>query len=273
MIMRSVMLAAVHYGELSESPASKVVQQLVTQELVQDVIEVVDQPPLSEVVETSELVSWRRTQRLLESRWRKYLKESSRVRDLAALINQSFYSTRLRLGRRFRASQWHTRQIERFVTAKHVDAWQKFVASPSSALVLLEADATFTPDSLRRLTQALVEVVTDVPTYINLAGGLDRSAIAIENLATDDLDGMMVFSQPVTNTSCAYVINRSLVVELLSFLDAFPEARNLGIDWLFNAFFVNETSKGESIRCFHSEPPALLHGSLIGVTRSWHPDR
>jgi len=271
--MRSVMLAAVHYGELSESPASKVVQQLVLDELVQDVIEVVDQPPLSEVVETSELISWRRTQRLLESRWRKYLKESSRVRDLAALINQSLYSTRLRLGRRFRASQWRTRQIERFVTAKHVDAWQEFMASPSTALVLLETDATLTPESMRRLSEALAEVATDLPTYVNLAGGLDRSVIAIGNLAAGDSNGLTVFSQPVTNTSCAYIVNRNLVAELLSFLATSPEASNLGIDWLFNAFFINKTSKGESIRCFHSEPPALLHGSLTGVTRSWHPDR
>jgi hypothetical protein len=159
------------------------------------------------------------------------------------------------------------------VTAKHVYAWQEFVASPSSALVLLEADATLTPESISRVTKALTEAATDLPTYVNLAGGLDRSAIAIENLAAGDLNGMMVFGQPVTNTSCAYVVNRSLAVELLSFVTAAPEVANLGIDWLFNAFFIDETYKGESIRCFHSEPPALLHGSLTGVTRSWHPDR
>ena len=267
------MLAAVHYGELEQSPAQTVVQQLLAAGLTQEVFEVVDQPELIKTPELDELVSWRHGQRHLEGQWRKHLKRDSPLRDVAAAFNEGIYRLRLRLDSQFRAGQWRTRQIERFVTAKHVRAWRKFIESPHSTLVVIESDATLTPESGGRLNNALLEVTSDQPTYVNLAGGLSRSDIAIGSLAAGDVNGMTVFSRPVTNTSCAYVLNRSLMVDLLAFLEESPDAPTLGIDWLINAFFVNQTVQGKEVRCLHSQPPALLHGSLTGVTRSWHPDR
>ena len=108
---------------------------------------------------------------------------------------------------------------------------------------------------------------------MNLAGGLDRKNISIDHLAATHSDGLTLFTRPVSNTSCAYAANRSVVLELLSFLSTNPEAGTLGIDWLFNALFIRQTSEGKNTRCFHSQPPALRHGSLTGVTQSWHPDR
>ena len=267
------MLAAVHNGELDQSPAQEVVRHLLAADLTQEVFEVVDQPELLGTVDTNELVSWRHAQRHLEGQWRKHLNRANPLRDVAAAFNEGMYRLRLRLDPQFRTGQWRTRQIERFVTAKHIRAWRKFVDSPHSTLVVIESDATLTPESLGRVNNALVEVTSDHPTYVNLAAGLSRSDIAIGSLAVGEEKGLTVFNRPVTNTSCAYALNRSLVVDILGFLDEFPEEATVGIDWLFNAFFVNETVKGKGIRCLHSEPPALLHGSLTGVTRSWHPDR
>ena len=267
------MLAAVHNGELEQSPAQEVVRHLLAADLTQEAFEVVDQPELLGTVDTDELVTWRHAQRHLEGQWRKHLKRDNPLRNVAAALNEGTYRLRLRLDSQFRTGQWRTRQIERFVTAKHIRAWRKFIESPHSILVVIEADATLTPEGGGRLKNALLEVTTDHPTYVNLAGGLSRSDIAIGSLAAGDVNGMTVFSRPVTNTSCAYAVNRSLVVDLLHFLDEFPETATLGIDWLFNAFFVNQTVQGKEVRCLHSEQPALLHGSLTGVTRSWHPDR
>ncbi len=271
--MRSVMLAAVHNGELEQSPAQEVLNLLLSAGLTQEVFEVVDQPELLGTVDTNELVSWRHAQRHLERQWRKHLKRDNPLRNVAAALNEGTYRLRLRLDSQFRTGQWRTRQIERFVTAKHIRAWRKFIKSPHSTLVVIESDATLTPESRGRVKSVLLEVTSDQPTYVNLAGGLSRSDIAIGSLAAGDVNCMTVFSRPVTNTSCSYVLNRSLVVGILSFLDELPEAATLGIDWLFNAFFVNQTVKGNEVRCLHSQPPALLHGSLTGVTRSWHPDR
>lgn len=271
--MRSVMLAAVHYGELSESPASDVVHRLVKHELVQEAIEVVDQPPLVDTANVSELIAWRHDQRILESRWRRYLTSRSSWRDLAATVNERLYRLQLHLSGGFRSLQWRTRQIEKLVTAKHIRAWEEFVQSPHTTLVVIESDATLAPDSLGGVANALERATRDEPTYVNLAGGFTQNELLIEGLAAEGRDGMTIFSLPVTNTSCAYAINRSLVLNILSFLDESPGSRVLGIDWLFNAFFINETSRGNRILCLHSQPPALQHGSITGVTQSWHPDR
>lgn len=271
--MRSVVLAAVHNGELKQSPAQEVLLNLLASDLTQEAFEVFDQPESLGTVDTDELVSWRHAQRHLEGQWRKHLKRDNPLRNAAAAFNEGMYRLRLRFDSEFQTGQWHTRQIERFVTAKHIRAWRKFIESPHSTLVVIESDATLTRESRGRVNNVLVEVTSDQPTYVNLAGGLSRSDIAIGSLAAGDVNGMTVFNRPVTNTSCAYALNRSLVVDILSFLDESPETATLGIDWLFNAFFINQTVKGKEIRCLHSQPPALLHGSLTGITRSWHPDR
>ena len=267
------MLAAVHYGELPQSPAQHVVQQLIASELVHEFTEVTDQPKLAAAPNIPELATWRYNQRILESQWRDHLDKANAFRDLAANLNNRLFRFRLRLNRDFRGSQWRTRQIEKFVTAKHIMAWRRFIDSACSVLVVIESDATLTSNSVKGFTDAVTELSSDAPTYVNLAGGLSRRKIAIEHLAATQSNAMTEFTRPVTNTSCAYAVNRSLVLELLSFLSTNPEAGTLGIDWLFNAVFIDRTSEGRNIRCLHSEPPAVRHGSLTGVTRSWHPDR
>ena len=267
------MLAAVHYGELSQSAAQHVVQELVTSEVVDEFIEVTHQPELVTTPKIPELLVWRHSQRLLENQWRDYLDKANALQDLAANVNEHLYRIRLRACRNFRCSQWRIRQIEKYVTAKHIQAWRQFVDSSYSFLVVIESDATLTPDSVEGVTDALAELSAAEPTYVNLAGGLHREDISIEHLAASQVDGMTEFTRPVTNTSCAYAVNRAVVLELLSFLSTDPEAGSLGIDWLINSFFMNQTSAGSNVRCFHSQPPAVLHGSLTGITQSWHPDR
>ena len=271
--MRSVILAAVHYGELSQSPAQYVVQELVTSEVVHDFIEVTHQPELVTTPNIPELLAWRHDQRLLEHQWRDYLNKASALQDLAANVNENLYRIRLRLDQNFRVSQWRTRQIEEFVTAKHIQAWRQFIDSSCAVLVVIESDATLTPDSVKGVTDALAELSAAEPTYVNLAGGLHREDISIEHLAASQVDGMTEFTRPVTNTSCAYAVNRAVVLEMLTFLSTNSKPCTLGIDWLINSFFMNQTATRNNIRCFHSQPPALLHGSLTGITESWHPDR
>ena len=267
------MLAAVHYGELAQAPAQQVVDQLVGSEVVQEVFEVSDQPDLVTTPNIPELLAWRHDQKRLEHKWRDHLNRANALQDFAANPNEYIYRIRIRLDRNFRESQWRARQIERFVTAKHIQAWRQFASSPYSGLVVIESDATLTPDSVNRVTVVVAQLSVDELIYVNLAGGLDRRDISIEHLAATQMNGMTSFTRPVTNTSCAYAVNRSAVRELLTFLSTNPKAGTLGIDWLFNSFFMSWTSAGNTIRCLHCQPPALMHGSLVGITDSWHPDR
>ena len=271
--MRSVMLAVVHYGELAQSPAQHVVENLTASEVAHEFIEVTHQSDLVTTPNIPELLAWRHDQMLLEQQWRDYLDTANTLRDFAANINRHLCSIRLRLDRDFRESQWRARQIEEFVTAKHIQAWRHFIDSSCSVLVVIESDATLTPDSVRGVADAVAEASVVGPSYVNLAGGLNRQGISIEHMTASQVNGMTEFTRPVTNTSCAYAVNRAVVLELLAFLATDPEAGTLGIDWLFNAFFIDQTDKGKELRCLHSQPPALQHGSLTGVTRSWHPNR
>jgi len=266
------MLAAVHYGELPQSPAQHVVQELVASKGAHEFIEVTHQPDLVTTPNIPELLAWRHDQRRLEHKWRDYLDRANALQDFAANVNEYLYRIRLRLDRNFRESQWRARQIEKLVTAKHIQAWRQFIDSSCAVLVVIESDATRTPGSVGGVADAVAELSAGEPTYVNLAGGLSQRDISIEHLASSQVNGMTLFTRPVTNTSCAYAVNRDVVLGLLSFLSTNPEASTFGIDWLFNSFFMHQTSTGNKIRCFHSQPPALLHGSLTGVTRSWHPD-
>lgn len=267
------MLAAVHYGELSDSPGQEVVDELLRSGLAGEFIEIVKQPAIVHSVDIPVLMRWRRDQVRLERQWRKYLGRPSYARSLAAVINQRLYEARLKWNGNFREMQWISRQIEQFVTAKHISAWQLFMSSDHSALIVMEADATLRQDSIVRLTEAVAGLDSAAATYVNLAGGLDSADLSIAHLVTTESNGLRSFSQPVTNTSCAYAMNQPLVSDLLAFLSDVPESGNLGIDWLLNSFFIRQIAAGKPVRCAHAHPPALQHGSLVGLTRSWHPDR
>ena len=271
--MRSVILAAVHNGEFPNAPASTVARELEAEGTVQEVIEVSDQPESTDMPDVQALIRWRREQRQLEGRWRDYLGKSSVLRNGLAYFAEGLFALRLSIGRSFVVRQWRSRQIEEFVTAKHIESWRQFLTSRHDLLIVVESDAVVPDNGLNGVRDALVELPTRPGAYLNLAGGLDHSNLGIEKLIVERFPGFVSFEPPVTNTSCAYALNRELATGLCAFLEAEPESRALGIDWLFNAFFLRRAATQPSIVCLHSEPPALLHGSIEGLTQSWHPDR
>ena len=271
--MRSVLLAAIHNGELDNAPAQQVLDLLVDEGLTQGVIEVHEQPALVVQVNQTELQLWRRYQQHLESRWRNHIDQADIGREIAARINLNAYRFRLRGSRQFRNKQWRQRQVEKFVTAKHVHSWKQFLDSTADILIVLESDAAITPDLATTMDSVLSRLTEPIPTYLNLAGGLNTRDLGIKELVNKRAHGITTFTRPVTNTSCAYAINRPLAEQMINFLTASPESGQLGIDWLFNAYFLYATSHDEPIACLHATPPVLLHGSLHGITSSWHPDR
>lgn len=268
--MPSVLLAAIHNGELSRSPAQVVVDEFREDEVVQRVIEVRDQPALSDAPDLTALRAWRRQQRLFEEHWRVYLGQPPhRIR---AAAGEAAFSVRSRLSRAFLADAWRARQVERFVTAKHIQAWRALQSGGEDLLLVIESDAVIGSHSTEVLNQ-VAEVAGDGPLYVNLAGGLAWSDIAIDHLAGRRDRFLVPFTNAVTNTSCAYVINRPFAEAILEFIERDPSIESLGVDWVVNAFLMDVSEHGQTVECWHADPPALGHGSLTGVTRSWHPDR
>ena len=272
MVRSTLVIAAIHNGELPQAPARELIDQL--GDLTDQVIEVEEQPPFQEPADARALKDWRRNQARLESRWADYREKPAN--KLTAILGRTLFDIKMDLSFTARRDAWHVRQVERAVTAKHIVAWRGFHASGCAELLVLESDAGIA-NRTRPTVDHLLDDPVDAPRYVNLAGGLDTDAIGITHLQepTKSPDGQLRrYRKPVTNTSCAYLVNQPFVDAALKHLDNSPEDAHLGIDWLFNAIFLDYAQATDAvIECWHAEPPAIVHGSLEGVTKSWHPNR
>ena len=267
-----MLLAAVHHGELATAPAREVIDALTGAGLVDAVVEVTEQPPLDPAIDRQALLRWRGRQRVLERQWRAYLGTDRPWSSALGHGGQALFRVRLETVPSFAEKAWRARQVESFVTAKHIAAWRRLADGPQDLLLVLESDAALTPDSVADI-RAVGTAARGSALYVNLAGGLDGASIGIGHLHRERIGDVVRLAKPVTNTSCAYLVDRGLVTGMLDFLDRNPGAARLGIDWLVNAYFLDAEQRDASITCLHADPPVLLHGSLTGVTRSWHPDR
>lgn len=270
--MRTLLVAAVHNGELDGSPARTVIDDLREVDLAQRVIEIQQQPPFVDEVDVDALIEWRRQQAAREIRWRAYLGDRRRWRRLATRAAVAAFNVRVRTSRAFAGEQWRIRQVERFVTAKHIAAWRAFDSATEDELLVIESDATVQPRTFTGLRQLVDQAPTEA-RYVNLAGGLDLHALGVEEHIATRGPGEIRFERPVTNTSCGYLVNHPLVRRLLDFIDENPDAESAGIDWLFNECFMTTQREGLTVVCIHADPPVLGHGSLMGATESWHPHR
>ena len=272
MARSSLLIAAIHNGELPQAPARQLTDNL--GDLTHQVIEVSEQQPFETEVNVTTLRGWRRAQSELEGRWAHYRERPAS--NLARALGRALFDINIKLSASARNNAWHVRQVEQAVTAKHIAAWGAFHTSNDQELLVLESDAVET-DHTHGTLEDLLEHPADAPRYVNLAGGLDTGAIGITHLqdhTSAHNEHIRRYRKPVTNTSCAYLINRPFVELALQHLENSPEDAQLGIDWLFNSIFLDSAKvNSATIACWHAEPPVIVHGSLAGVTKSWHPNR
>ena len=272
MARSTLVIAAIHNGELPQAPARELIDRL--GDLTDQVVEVEEQPPFQAPADARALKGWRRKQARLESRWADYRERPAN--KLTTFLGRTLFDLKMDLSATARRDAWHVRQVEQAVTAKHITAWRAFQASGEQELLAMESDAGRT-NRTRPTVDYLLDSPAHVPRYVNLAGGLNTDAIRITHLR-DQTDAharnLQRYRKPVTNTSCAYLVNRRFVDLALHHLDRSPEDAQLGIDWLFNAIFLDHAQAEDTvIECWHAEPPVIVHGSLEGVTKSWHPNR
>ena len=262
-------IAAIHNGELDQAPARLLIDALSAQ--AASSVEFTEQDSFEAVPDALELSAWRRRQGELETQWSQYLGQPRS--HLVTALGRLAFEARLRTSTTRRSDMWTVRQVEKAVTAKHIRAWRDFLESTNTELLILESDA-----GLTEATTAVIRELTGnpatAPRYVNLAGGLDVRHLGIDHLVGNawSVDASLKeFQPPVTNTSCAYLINRPMAQLLIDHLHQAPGDAELGIDWLFNAtFLANQESR---IQCLHARPPVIIHGSLHGLTTSWHPQR
>ena len=275
--MPGLFIAAIHNGELANSPAAIVVSQVEALFPGSRVQEVSQQQGFEDLSDLVALREWSSRQWVLERRWRNYLGRASRLRGLLARIGKQLWRVRVAYQAAFRDRAWRIRQVEAAVSRKHQAAWKDFLASDLDLVLLLESDATWTPESAAGLSTAVELLTCKSPGYVNLAGGLSARELSIAHLRPSVSGaappGFLRYLPPVTNTSCAYLINRPMAELLLNQCRTHPTSSALGIDWLVNATFLEAQETRIEIECWHADPPVLIHGSTTGVTKSWHPDR
>jgi hypothetical protein len=238
-------------------------------------IEVFEQPIL---LGTSEFGQPRRTvikrrsnQRKLEILWSSHLKKRFlKIRKLKSFIGQVLHVSKVCFSSRTLSAELRILQIERFVTAKHIEGLRRAASSGASLVVVLEADATVHENSLHKLDEILnvFSMNKNHSLYFNIAGGLGYAEIGIHPLARKFSESMDVFDIPVSNTSCAYAVTENFIRGFLSFIEANVEVLDFGVDWVFNSYFMNAR---DEVICIHSNPPALSHGSFTGTSESWNP--
>ncbi len=202
----------------------------------------------------------------LEWRWSKYLefKNFQVIWKLFSGLFQilKFFDIR-KLDRR-------KSSIEVILTDKHIRTWVKFLETDSDFLVCFEDDAEFKIDSICRVSElfSLVDSQCGSPLYIDLAGGFGLSELRVSNLICRKNNKLISFRKPLTNTTCAYLINRPLAEYFIENINNKPILRLYNADWLMNFLFINLKKLKNPCICMHSEPTIFNHGSITGLYES-----
>ena len=172
------------------------------------------------------------------------------------------------LGERLRRSS----AIELAVTDKHIRAWDRFLDSGADLLICFEDDAVFKESSAADLSCVLAGIAHLKPhdlLYVDLAGGMPISALKIAALEDKKEGFFTYYKKPVTNTACAYLINRSMADLFKTTMMLRPSLRHVSIDWLLNALFIELEKQGKYALCFHADPTVFNHGSTTGEFQAW----
>jgi hypothetical protein len=159
--------------------------------------------------------------------------------------------------------------IEIYLTAKHIRSWEFFVESDSNLLIICEDDVVLKELSTKRFCDLINRIESfDQPLYIDIAGGLSIDSLRVNNLILNSTIEKIIFSKPVTNTTCCYLVNKSFIRLALKVIIDRPYLRYIGADWLINTIFIILARDNTEIYCEHYNPPILSHGTFTGSYKS-----
>lgn len=202
-------------------------------------------------------------------RWEKYKRNNkskvssvlaSQIRNLFLPLNSfqlrsKFYLKRL--------------NVMRMLTDKHIRAWSEFIENgkQNEFLLVVEDDLIFKADSTSRLMKICLDLFdksrrSDTLIYLDLAGGLEVSRLQVENLISHRIKDEIQFRTPVTNTTCAYLINLRTAELFYKTVFQNPNLRNLGPDWTINSIFMINEDLFLGALSSHYDPTIFIHGSF-----------
>lgn len=261
-------VGVIHNDDYADRPVFEVVQELRKSGPCISVHFEYRQPPLSPKVPRRLLLSSRLSQWRLGREWRAYLGVPSLLTDVKS-AGRALASSTMGMSPQQHITLSKAHQVEQFVRTKHLRTWAAFLESNEQVALVLESDALLKPGFSQHLTW-LLESRDLQDEYVDVAGGFELDEISASHLVLSRSGPVIRFARPVTNTACAYLLGRRVAERLLRFSKEWKPHVAPGADWYLNAFFMSP--HGE-VTCEHFDPPILGHGSRMGVTQSWHPDR
>ncbi len=211
--------------------------------------------------------------RKLDREWHKYrlLEPIALVRDIVGFLKGSFI--KYIVNQKSMGVSWQKNSvIETAVTEKHIRAWGRYLDYSADFIICFEDDVVFKGDSIERIRELLGllgKIKHDARIYVDMAGGCKIDELRIDNLESSQDASFKFYRKPVTNTACAYLMSRQLVVDFNSILTRRPWLRLLGIDWMMNGLFVTLANDGVESVCMHAAPTIFKHGTTTGEYVSW----
>lgn len=154
------------------------------------------------------------------------------------------------------------------VTAKHISAWQMFIKSNASHLIVLESDAII--ENLQQF-KLFIEKTRYFPAdnYVSLTAPYSLEELGIpKSLERRHSDFIEVEFQ-FTNTAAGYVLSQNLAEKMLKICKRQNPRKQITIDWLMNECFLklNQCSNSNGKTIFPN-PELVINGSLKGKYES-----
>lgn len=263
-----IALALIHNNDVARNACARPQLEALREALARSsdvsLTEVAFQPQQVEPISTSMSMYREISNAYNDISWQRY--RESRVTYVKTIFRLLRRLARLYI---FRGDAFHRRlrasAIEVILTDKHIRAWGQMLDGDADVLIVSEDDAIFHKESIDLVCDAVVRAVEGDPSaalYVDLAGGISLTRLGVGRLISSVQGRIVVFERPVTNTTCAYLVNRAAVSVFHGYLINKPNYRLISVDWLLNRLFMDMRADKRRCACFHFDPPALVHGSI-----------
>lgn len=148
------------------------------------------------------------------------------------------------------------RFLRMILVDKHRAAWRRALDAEVDVAVVLEDDAVLTR-SLTELLPAFSVLDSDVPVFVNLGSGNDRSIYSLRPSSVghgDWLEGQFA------DTAVAYLANRAALQAIAQADARWPFARNVGADAMISSAIMHSPG----VCCLFPPEPLYLNGTIEG---------
>jgi hypothetical protein len=272
---RTVLIALIHNNNAKRNtyirPLLEKLQTVLSEQFKIKLIEISYQPKIKSHTRSMLFLRDIMYQKLNRD-WVRYrlLKPPFLLRHIASFFKSALKTKRYVQG----SNSLQESAMEMVITNKHIRAWELFLDMGSDYFICFEDDVIFKDDSIQRVRDLLDFISRNnenKPTYIDLAGGYHSEDLKMDKLVSHQNNFFKHYNKPVTNTSCSYLLSRSLADHFVDLLLRRPWLRLMISDWMINSLFILLVKSRVHCDCIHLEPTIFKHGSLTGkyVSMFW----